>query len=160
MNALASILFVTTLLASATDAYRVKVDFHDGRVQDFDVPRGNLTADELLAGSRRAVVFGEESQYDKRQECVTRTRSWYELIGDGKPHQNYEITQIENTLIGCPGAIEHSVSHTTSWGFSIGAEAAYDVFDFGNVGFSVSEEVTTSDALGFDCDERPSEICA
>lgn len=62
----ALILFTATLLASAAHAYRLKVDFHDGEIRDLDIPAGNLTADDLLANPRRAVVFSEESHHDKR----------------------------------------------------------------------------------------------
>lgn len=76
MQRLTSVLCIAFRLAGLANGYRLKVDFHDGDPKTFDVPRGNLTADELLAGHRRAVVFGEQSQYDKRQVCTSYTRDW------------------------------------------------------------------------------------
>lgn len=158
---LATILFSTaSLMVGAAQGYRIKVNFHDGNVKDFDVPSGNLTADELLANPRRAVVFGEESQYDKRQVCTTLTTNWYELVGDGDPHQNYKIAQVANTIVSCPANINQGYSHTTSWSFSAGRGVAVEGISFADLGFGVSVSDTRSTSRGFSCDGRPTDMCA
>lgn len=154
-------LFTSLLMASAARAYRIKVDFHDGDIKTFDVPRGNLTADELLAGHRTAVVFGEDSHFDKRQVCTSYTRDWYELVGDGNPHQNFKITQVANTMVSCPATVAEGHSHTSEWSFSVGTDVVFRDMTFASLGLGVSESNTQSVEFGFGCEEGSgiTEVC-
>ena len=158
------VLSMALSLCSIAQGYLITIDFHQGEIKTFDVPYGNLTADDLLQNPC-TVLFGRESSVDKRQGagpggCTTDTSYYYELIGDGDPHQNYRIGQIANTLVSCPGTVATGESHTFGWSFSFGLNPGYMQTDFASLGFSVSESNTETVTDSFECAEDTTEICA
>ena len=158
-----SIVLVVLLVCSVVQGYVIKIDFHQGKPETFDIPHANLTADELLRDPR-SVVFSRDSSIDKRQNCLdsnTVTTYNYELIGDGDPHQNYKIVQMDDTLMSCPGTITSGHSSTTSWSFQVGLNPGYKQTDFASLGFSVTETETKSVENTFNCPGSDgTEICA
>lgn len=150
-------------LSAGVKGYEVKIDFHDGGVKSFDIPHGNLTANDLLQNPR-SVVFHQEAPNEKRQDgphgCIPHTSHYYQLVGDGNPHQNYKIGQVANTLISCPGSVTQGESHTFGWSVQVGLNPGFQESDFASVGFSVTETNTESVSETFPCAGDTTEICA
>jgi hypothetical protein len=135
---------------------------HDGQITPRNIPAGDLTADDLLANRKRSVVVGEKSHFEEREVCTTYTRSFYELVGDGNPHQNYRISQIADTLGGCPCRSIPGQSQTVKWSYSLGTASGIEGLEFSDLGFNVSESSTQLVTRSYECidgDYWNSEIC-
>lgn len=156
------VLSIACCLSSIAQGYVIKVDSHEEGLRNFEVQSSNLTAEEFLS-RREPVLFhstAEERAIEERQACITTTNYYYKLIGDGNPHQNYKIAQVENTLISCPGTVATGESHTFAWSIGCGFNPGTDKFDLANVGFTVGESDTKSVTDSFACAGGMTEICA
>lgn len=153
------LLSVAASLSGLAQAYVIKVDSQDGSLRRYDVNSGNLTAEEFLR-SREPVHFRRKLE-ERQEACFIREDYFYEIVGNGNPHQNYKIAQVADTLITCSkGAVTLTGrEHTFSWSVGGGIEVGHS-FAFANFGFSVGESDSKSVQQSFTCGENGmTEIC-
>lgn len=155
-----SIFSIAASLASIANAYVIKIDHHENGVKTYDIPGGNMTAEEFLRTSGK--VEYNRRQVNENPMCPGQDVYSYRLIGNGDPHQNYKIAQVKDTLIKCsPGAtVQTGHEHTFSWSFNADIGGGNE-YAFASVGFSVGESDTKSVNTAFECGANGmSEICA
>ncbi|CEJ94272.1 hypothetical protein VHEMI09813 [[Torrubiella] hemipterigena] len=109
---------------------------------------------DLQNGLDAARAFGGEGIYwavsnkrvDKRQTVNCQGFESSRLVGDGNPHQNFQITQ-KTEPFGCPGTSgSQGYSDTVGWSVNGGAN-----IPFISGGFAVSESHSQTTTFGSSC---------